>query len=745
MNYYPFAAFASAILIFCGTIVLQFGVVNYKQSGKTKLGQIMMYTCISTFVWCCGYGLMGLCYDSQFAYAARALALFSVGLYISFIIDYIILLSDMRNRFIIWFSRLIMFPYFIAWLFLIRSSNVTFVHTPWGYWYTSKLTWARILQFIVILASLFVYQYMLVTWKKKTILKRELNIIRRFSLFVPIILIGCLFDVFIPNLFNTAAIPGSALAAAFSCMILYGISRQYNAFGVSIENASPHVFRSVQMSCFIFDSNNRLVLINDYAAKEWGFNPKKLSDIVFDDYIEELGDDDAAIIPHTYGIRLCKMKNRDIYIRMEENPVFDDTGELQYTILFCPNVTGLVNSLRNFDDMKNKAEAASQAKSNFLANMSHEIRTPMNAIIGITNIMLRDSSIDVGVRNQIQNISDASNGLLGIINDILDISKIESGKYELNCKNYELPSLIHDITTIISVRLQETAVKLNVTVDNNLPAVAFGDEIRIRQILINILGNAVKFTRSGTIELSCSAKKHNNNDYIFCFDIKDSGIGIKDEDMEKIFGAFDQVDTKKNRNIQGTGLGLAISRTLARLMNGDITVESEYGSGSTFHVTIHQRVDNYNPIGEKVSAALAGNKYQVSKREDDFVLTMHTGKKALIVDDVAVNLVIAKKLVGEHDIEVDIADSGSKAIDMIKQNDYDIVFMDYMMPELDGVETTRMIRALDEPKYKELPIVALTANAMDEARNQVLEAGMQDFLVKPIDRLELNKIIEKWI
>ena len=395
------------------------------------------------------------------------------------------------------------------------------------------------------------------------------------------------------------------------------------------------------------------------------------------------------------------------------------------------------------EESRRLAEEASVSKSNFLANMSHEIRTPMNAIVGMSDILLKNNNIDDEGKNQLRNIKVAADGLLGIINDILDLSKIESGKVELIEETFSMPSLINDVSTINRVRLQETGIQLRVDVPADLPDKVIGDEVRVRQVVMNIMGNACKYTRKGYVSLRCEHELK-GEECILRFHVSDTGIGIKEEDMDKIFGAFNQVDTRKNRNVQGTGLGLAISRNLAIMMGGDIRVESVYGEGSTFHVEISLKCKDYRPIGEETAKALDSFSYHTKVAEDTYTIVPRPDKRVLVVDDIGVNLLVAKGLMKPYKMQVDVAESGYKAIDMVQANDYDLVFMDHMMPEMDGVDTTHAIRALGG-KYEKLVIVALTANAVGDVKDSLIAEGMQDFLAKPIDKKSLNEIIEKWL
>ncbi|MCL2260231.1 MAG: transporter substrate-binding domain-containing protein [Fibromonadales bacterium] len=388
-----------------------------------------------------------------------------------------------------------------------------------------------------------------------------------------------------------------------------------------------------------------------------------------------------------------------------------------------------------------QAEAANRAKSMFLAKMSHEIRTPMNAIIGMADMALLGEDLSEKVREEIVTIKRAGENLLSIINDILDFSKIENGKLELTPRNYLFSSLVHDVRSIIKTRLTGPLIRFDINIDNNIPNALFGDEARIRQILLNLLNNAVKYTRKGFISLSVHGKiKETYGDYtvILTMEIADSGVGIKQEDIGKLFNDFVQIDLATNKGIEGTGLGLAITKSLVSAMSGNISVTSEYGKGSTFTVVLPQKVRYIE------SSAPVEN---FENENSNFVIKFNAPEaKALVVDDIATNLKIAEGLLHLYKIQTDLCLTGEEAIDQVAEaarsgKPYDLIFMDHMMPGMDGVEATKHIRKL----FHNIPIIALTANAVAGVREMFLENGFNDFLSKPIDMNKLNTILTKWI
>lgn len=390
---------------------------------------------------------------------------------------------------------------------------------------------------------------------------------------------------------------------------------------------------------------------------------------------------------------------------------------------------------RQLVQAKDEADAANRAKGNFLANMSHEIRTPMNAITGMSEFIIRDSKDKVAVDNAIM-INNAAKSLVTIINDILDYSKVLAGKMEIINDNCHLSSLINDVSAMIGIKVSERPVKLNVEVDEKLPNHLFADEVRIKQVLINILNNAAKFTKEGFITLKVEGNKINDDKVNLVVRVIDSGIGIKEENLSKIFNLFEQVDTKKNRMVEGTGLGLAICKQLIELMEGKMSIESIYGEGTTVTLEIPCQVVDWTEIGDI-------NRAKSEIHNDGFKQFTVKNAKILVVDDNKINLKVAAGVLRPFGIVPETATSGPEAIEKVKENQYDMVFMDHMMPGMDGVEALGEIRKI--PGKESLVVIALTANVISGIREEYISSGFQDFLAKPIDRNELALILKKFM
>jgi signal transduction histidine kinase/DNA-binding NarL/FixJ family response regulator len=409
-------------------------------------------------------------------------------------------------------------------------------------------------------------------------------------------------------------------------------------------------------------------------------------------------------------------------------------GELRTLKVGCTKFKGTTaGKLLYMNDITSEitakeADEANKSKSRFLAQMSHEIRTPMNTILGMSELMRTDNldSIQLGYFEDIKKMSKA---LLGLINDILDFSKIESGKFEIIPTHFNLYALYDNVSSLNKFVAESKELKFISSFSEDMPEIVCADEIRMRQIWTNLINNAIKYTREGMVSFDIYSEEIGGLKYIVS-KICDTGIGIKEEDISKMFGSFQQFDREKNKTITGTGLGLAITKQLVELMNGSLEVQSVYGEGTIFTV--------YLPLVE-------GDYEKVEKSSiSDILIQATIDTNVLVVDDTEVNLRVAKGFLQKFNIEADLTGSGEEAIELIQKKDYDIVFMDHMMPGMDGIETTINIRNLNE-KYKSLVIIALSANAVSGMKEMFIASGMNDFISKPIEIGVLNNTLQKWL
>ncbi len=400
-------------------------------------------------------------------------------------------------------------------------------------------------------------------------------------------------------------------------------------------------------------------------------------------------------------------------------------------------IDSLYDSIKDMLEAEKEKQAviaANESKSLFFASMSHEIRTPINVIIGMNDMILRENK-DEAIEEYSYHIKSSSQMLLGIVNDILDFSKIEAGKFEIVECDYNLSALLNDEILMISAYIREKNIKLNLNIDENLPSVLKGDDIRIKQVLNNLLSNAAKYTDRGIISFSVKGE-NDESGFNLLFTVTDTGIGIKEEDLPTIFERFKRLDTKTNHKIEGTGLGLNITKQLVEAMNGEISIKSIYGKGSSFTVRIPQSITDKTPIG-KLNIDNKGS-HSVNKTGGISLYAPHAS--ILVVDDYAMNIRVIMGLLKQSEIKVDFATSGIKCLEKTKAQKYDLILMDHMMPELDGIETLHLIRHDEENLNHETPVIALTANVVTGAEEVYKKEGFVTFLSKPIDT---NKLEEK--
>ena len=404
----------------------------------------------------------------------------------------------------------------------------------------------------------------------------------------------------------------------------------------------------------------------------------------------------------------------------------------------------LVKTRQLIEDQLEIAKSANEAKSRFLSNISHEIRTPINAVLGFDEMILRESS-DKEILSYARDIQNSGRTLLALINDILDFSKIEAGKMEIIPVEYELGSLMNDIVNMAEMKAGEKNLELNVNMNQDIPHILFGDEIRIKQCIINIVTNAVKYTEIGSVTLNVDYEniipqdpdEDNEDSILLKVKVEDTGIGIRQEDMEKLVSAFERIDVRRNRTIEGTGLGISIVTSLLELMGSKLEVDSVYGKGSVFSFAIPQHVVSWDRVGD-----FAGKVREAGRLSSGYRERFHAeNARILVVDDTRTNLTVIEGLLKQTRIRIDTATSGMDALKLVEQNRYDIIFLDHRMPEMDGIQTFHAMQEMEGNLNRQTPIIALTANAISGSREMYFKEGFTNYMSKPVDPLKLEDMI----
>lgn len=517
------------------------------------------------------------------------------------------------------------------------------------------------------------------------------------------------------------------LGLILSSVVILIWSRKVYDFG---NLASGTLLDSMSDGVIAIDKHKRIVSYNPAAV---GIFPE-LNIQTIGKHIEELEGFPKNILGENVKEEFCLNGS---YYQGHVRQIPDKYGENKGYVILILDVTETRNYIEEIKRVREQAEQANIAKSAFLANMSHEIRTPMNAIVGLSDIIMEESR-GRKVYGYACDIKSSSRNLLALINDILDLSKVEAGKMELVLAEYHIKTLVNEVLNMMDIVASQRGLMLKSEYDMDIPCCYLGDEGRIKQILINILNNALKFTKQGHVEISVTGIPGESKDIErLIFRIEDTGCGIREEDIEGIFENFRQLDSKRSRSVEGTGLGLSITKHLVELMEGTIKVESAYGEGSTFIVEIPQKITNYKSLSEVPE----GNNKKIETLEPFIVKNC----KVLVVDDNMINRKVARSFLQSYGLEITEAESGMEAIKLVQETQFDIIFMDHMMPEMDGIETVQNIRNNYNDKEKFPIIIALTANAMEGVRENFLENGFQDFITKPLDRKALHMVLLKWI
>nr|WP_325211229.1 ATP-binding protein [uncultured Oscillibacter sp.] len=517
------------------------------------------------------------------------------------------------------------------------------------------------------------------------------------------------------------------LAISMSLVVIVVWSRRNYDFR---HLAAEKVLESLGDGVIALDDHDRLVSYNQAAAHIFVNLPshKLGEDIrVMEEFREEMLNEN---IPWSFSI------NGQHY-ECHSKQIVDENGRKQGCVILILDMTDVKAYINEIKRVRQQAEKANIAKSEFLANMSHEIRTPMNAIIGLNDIIMEESE-DPSIYAHAKDVQSAAKNLLAIINDILDLSKVEAGKMELVYADYHLKTVVDEVVGMMDLAASKRGLIMKYECDRSLPCRYNGDEGRIKQILINILNNAIKFTKEGYVRACVTGVPGPQEDEeLITFRVEDTGCGIREEDLGKIFEDFRQVDSKRNRSVEGTGLGLAIVKHMVELMGGDIKVESVYGEGTAVSITIPQKIVDRRPISE-VPELLP------SEMEQAEAFTA-PGVKVLLVDDNLINRKVARGFLKSYAFDLTEAESGPEAIELVRRNRYDIIFMDHMMPVMDGIEAAEIIRRDCGENGTAPAIIALTANAMSGMRERFLEKGFQDFIAKPLDRRELGRLLACWV
>ena len=726
--------FINCLAVVFSTIIAICGISYFMR--EKNAGALRYYMLVMGFfgaLWSGGYGIMGFTETGEAAAVFRAVGLVGVAGFMmteALMIAYMVELPKWLFR-----AYAMIFGIFaVVDLYFFIPDQHTFVRLNGRMCYYSTNSFGRMVHNIFLAFVAVTMIAMAILWVHKEKPKRQVYYVRAAILANIAILFSIIPDTILPML-GKPSFPSSAYGMFLTYMITWFWATRFNAFSITVGNLSQYIYESANTAILIFDEYFRLVLANPYGQELLGIKKienQKLMQL-FQGTDAESGRIKDGILRDNKGVAELVSVHGAISCSLNFSLARDFHDDPYCIVCFVYDLTKEKNMLE-------EVVRANEAKSQFLANMSHEIRTPINGILGMDSVLLKECH-DENLREYAKNIQSAGQSLLSIINDILDISKIESGKMEILTIRYQLFSVLNDCYNLTKIKLQNKPVSFIMQINEKLPSWLYGDEVRIRQIINNFLSNAVKYTKEGNITFELDFEEKTDEQILLVITVRDTGIGIKEEDLGKLFESFTRIEEKRNRNIEGTGLGLNLTKNLVNLMGGEVFAESTYGKGSCFTAKIPQKIADAKPMGD------FGKRYQqyLSTSDDDKLSFLAPDAKILVVDDVTMNLKVVEGLLKATKIQIDTAVSGSECLECVKTTPYQMIFLDHMMPEMDGLETLEHMKNLADNPNAQTPVIMLTANAIVGAKEEYIEAGFTDYLTKPIRETELLEMILKYL
>ena len=726
--------FINCLAVVFSTIIAICGISYFMR--EKNAGALRYYMLVMGFfgaLWSGGYGIMGFTETGEVAAVFRAVGLVGVAGFMmteALMVAYMVELPKWLFR-----AYAMIFGIFaVVDLYFFIPDQHIFVRLNGRMCYYSTNSFGRMVHNIFLAFVAVTMIAMAILWVHKEKPKRQAYYVRAAILANIAILFSIIPDTILPML-GKPSFPSSAYGMFLTYMITWFWATRFNAFSITVGNLSQYIYESANTAILIFDEYFRLVLANPYGQELLGIKKienQKLMQL-FQGTDAESGRIKDGILRDNKGVAELVSVHGAISCSLNFSLARDFHDDPYCIVCFVYDLTKEKNMLE-------EVVRANEAKSQFLANMSHEIRTPINGILGMDSVLLKECH-DENLREYAKNIQSAGQSLLSIINDILDISKIESGKMEILTIRYQLFSVLNDCYNLTKIKLQNKPVSFIMQINEKLPSWLYGDEVRIRQIINNFLSNAVKYTKEGNITFELDFEEKTDEQILLVITVRDTGIGIKEEDLGKLFESFTRIEEKRNRNIEGTGLGLNLTKNLVNLMGGEVFAESTYGKGSCFTAKIPQKIADAKPMGD------FGKRYQqyLSTSDDDKLSFLAPDAKILVVDDVTMNLKVVEGLLKATKIQIDTAVSGSECLECVKTTPYQMIFLDHMMPEMDGLETLEHMKNLADNPNAQTPVIMLTANAIVGAKEEYIEAGFTDYLTKPIRETELLEMILKYL
>jgi len=732
MDLYVVGTIISVALILLSGIVLVIGLSFYKRekSAGNIRTQLLIYS-LAAFAWSFCYGCLGFLNNVHSAQIFRMIGVTGIDIFL--VADFCVVmdLTHIREKLARITKIVTGIIFAIDWGLFSQPEVDSFFFSNGYMTWKGNACFARTYHNVVIsilfiiMASMGIYAYRIAE------LKRQKRFVLCFYVANVCLLALCSADtIFV----SKHALPTSGLGAVLCTFILWAGTLKYSTFDISVANLFNQIYDAINVGILVFDDKQKIIYSNPYCTRILGEKDnkgKKLSDYfdINDARIDRLF---SSVKYNELSDFTIHAKNVDAECTSRLSCVVDMYNEPYCYLMVVNDITDMIHMM---DELKR----ANSAKSNFLTSMSHEIRTPINSVLGMNEMILRECK-EENILAYANNIGNSGRLLLSIINDILDFSKIESGKMQLFETNYDLSSIINDLYVFVNQRAEEKGLDLIINVNPDTPSWLFGDEVRINQIVLNILTNAIKYTDVGFVSLECDYEIVDEDNINLLFSVRDSGRGIKNVDTDSLFQSFTRLDEIKNRSIEGTGLGLAITKAFLDMMKGNVSVESIYGVGSRFTVSIPQKISNHTPVG-KFDERYLKTKNDALNYTESFKAP---AGRILAVDDVDMNLSLIKGLLKKTELTIDCVTSGDLAIKKCRETQYHAILMDHMMPGMDGLECMKRIRS-DNGKNTNTPIIVLTANAVVGMRDKYIEDGFDNYLSKPVDSIKLEEMIRSYL
>lgn len=722
----------NCLSLMLSALLLVYGISFYLKNRGTsrRINFYILTYCLLSAVWCMSFGSIGLAVDFNNAEILRKIGDFAIAAFLVNEVYFVTTMFREKKRTIIILRTVIVVLGIIDFVVFSQTGVNQYIRVGnWTTWVSNPQFWsARVIHFIYMAFGFLTALIAGIVWAKNNTLKRQRSFIRLMFIANFLLLFFSFPDTILPAM-GLYGISTSGIGAAGCSLVMLYAATKLNSFDIRMGNITDKIYDFINAGVVVFDTSYRITLANPYAEglASDSIIKGKIGDLF---ELEEAEQEDIFTLSlnKAYTVNCLGRDGRTYSLQM--NAVLDDYGDPYCYMCIFMDITREVNLI-------SKLEVANNAKTSFLTSMSHEIRTPINAVIGFNEIIARENDTP-SVKEYTEYINRAARHLLSIINNLLDMEQITVGKLVINETHYDLSEVIRDVYSINVVKAKDKGLELKVVSAPKIPKFLYGDNVRLQQIIINLVSNAVKYTEKGSVTIEVDYWVREGEDMDLIVRVRDTGIGIKEEDSPHLFDLFERFDQDINNHIEGTGLGLALTKSLVELMGGRISVESDYGKGSCFTVTIPQKVLDYSSVGIDISGS--------SRSRRRYKASFAAPKaRVLVVDDNEMNLRVAEGLMKPLKIQVDRVVSGYEMLDIIKAKHYDVILLDHLMPKMDGITAfKRMKKDMTHPN-QDTPVIALTANAIRGMKDRFLEEGFTDYLTKPVEPGALEEMLRKYL